>query len=215
MDRPFVSYAPVELLRAVQRGTMQHTHWKGVGLYKNPFDLSLYQQLIWQLQPKTIFEVGTRAGGSALWFRDQCQAMGLYSRVVSIDPMPEKRQYDYSPDIEFVESDVRDLAGSSFASWAASFEHPWLVSEDSDHMYDVVSASIHLFAPLMYKGDYLVVEDGVMETFGNSSKYNGGPPQAIRDFLDARDNFQIDTTYCDRYGYNVTWAPNGWLRKTK
>lgn len=40
----------------------------------------------------------------------------------------------------------------------------------------------------------------------------GGPCRAISEFL--RDHpYEIDATYCDRYGHNVTGNPNGYLRK--
>ena len=44
------------------------THYLGIGLMKCPNDLWVYQDIITRLRPKTILEMGTFAGGSALWF---------------------------------------------------------------------------------------------------------------------------------------------------
>jgi cephalosporin hydroxylase len=184
-------------------------------MLKDPFDLALYQMLLYELQPRTIFEVGTKHGGSALWFRDQSWAMGLYNSVVSIDPDPSQRCYEYAQGIAFVPADIREIHPQShFLRRIPSYPHPWLVVEDSSHQYDVVSASLGLFGPEMIAGDYLVVEDGIMATIGNEHKYDGGPNRAVAEFLEEHPEFQVDTTYCDFYGYNVTWAPNGWLKKT-
>src|SRR5262245_7785453 len=52
------------------RGALAVTY-KGLMNLKNPFDLALYTRLIWELQPRTIFEFGSLQGGSGLWLADQ------------------------------------------------------------------------------------------------------------------------------------------------
>jgi cephalosporin hydroxylase len=47
----------------------------------------------------------------------------------------------------------------------------------------------------------------------DADQYNGGPRRALQEFLDANDNFIIDTEYCNYYGLNVTWNVNGYLRR--
>ncbi len=33
-------------------------------------DLAIYARLMWELKPRTVIEVGTAKGGSALWLAD-------------------------------------------------------------------------------------------------------------------------------------------------
>lgn len=48
---------------------------------------------------------------------------------------------------------------------------PWLVIEDSAHFYDTTFAILSYFDKFLTKGDYIVVEDGVVADF-TSSKYD-------------------------------------------
>ena len=48
--------------------------WKGLDLVKDPMTLTIYMQLIQNIKPKTIIELGTGHGGSTLFFRDMCSA---------------------------------------------------------------------------------------------------------------------------------------------
>ena len=78
-----MSDIPYELLMKIQHGTM-NTRYRGLPMLKNPFDLALYTMLLERVQPATLIEIGTNAGGSALWFADQRSGM----RVLSIDLEP-------------------------------------------------------------------------------------------------------------------------------
>ena len=61
--------------------------WRGAVLMKDYISLANYQRLLDRLQPGTIFDLGTAGGGSALWFADQCRALRLNTKVITIDLM--------------------------------------------------------------------------------------------------------------------------------
>lgn len=63
-------------------------HLRGVPCLKNPFDLARYSMLIHRQRPGTLVEIGSAAGGSALWFADQCRVHGLATKVISADLQP-------------------------------------------------------------------------------------------------------------------------------
>ena len=67
-----MSDLPYELLMKIQQGTMAYRH-RGVPLLKNPFDLALYPLLLERARPRTLIEIGSYSGGSALWFADSCR----------------------------------------------------------------------------------------------------------------------------------------------
>jgi cephalosporin hydroxylase len=39
--------------------------WRGIPIRKNPFDLMVYQEILWETKPLVIIETGTQYGGSA------------------------------------------------------------------------------------------------------------------------------------------------------
>lgn len=198
-------------LRRIQKGAMHH-HWKGVMCNKNPFDLALYAQLLWELKPGTIIEIGYKFGGSALCFADQAQAMDIDAKLYCVDI--EQRETFTDPRIEFVHGNGRDLGAVMTDDVIARLPRPWLIVEDADHHYLTTIAVLEFFAPLMREGDYMAVEDGICDTFGQQEQYDGGPNRAIFEFFDNHpDTFEIDAHYCDFFGNNVTWCTNGFLRR--
>ena len=75
---------PRQALQHIQRGTMSYTY-KGVPTYKSPFDLALYQLLLWERKPRTLIEIGAKWGGSALWFADTLRSYGVDYQIHSVD----------------------------------------------------------------------------------------------------------------------------------
>src|SRR5271166_419417 len=50
---------PRRFLETIQHGTMNYS-CKGVPTYKSPFDLALYQLLLWEQKPRTLIEIGSK-----------------------------------------------------------------------------------------------------------------------------------------------------------
>lgn len=42
------------------------TRWRGLSMMKDSLDMVIYQQLFWEVKPRTIFETGTYTGACAL-----------------------------------------------------------------------------------------------------------------------------------------------------
>ena len=100
----------VDFAQAIQRGTMDY-RYKGVPTLKCPFDLAIYQELIWDLKPATILEFGSYKGGSALWLADLLRAYGLETtRLLTMDIHSMHEISD--PRVEFVQCDVNNIAAS-------------------------------------------------------------------------------------------------------
>jgi hypothetical protein len=53
----------------------------GVKMSKLPEDLRIYQHLVWQDGVDTVIEIGTKHGGSAMWFRDVLGIHARYGRI--------------------------------------------------------------------------------------------------------------------------------------
>ena len=200
---------PHETLMAIQDGAMKYTY-KGVVTHKCPFDLALYSQLIWELKPGAILEVGSRFGGSALWFADQLRCAGLDSPVLSVDIKVPEGVSD--PLVEFLHGDAHDLGKTLTAERLAALPKPWFVVEDSSHLFETTLAVLRFFHEFLAKGDRVIIEDGILESFGWGDKYDGGPRPALHQFLSEHPSeYAIDRAYCDFYGTNMTWNPDGYL----
>ena len=204
---------PYELLMQIQAGTMAYTY-KGVPTLKNPFDLALYSKLLWEQKPRTVLEVGSNAGGSAIWLADQCEMMALGAHVHSVDVVGVTAVHH--PGVTFVEGDGRDLSGTWTREWLAALPRPLLVIEDADHFYDTTAAVLEYLRPIMSPGEMIVVEDGILNAMRVEHLYNGGPVRAVAEFLLRHgDSWEIDRRYCDFFGHNVTWNTDGFLRRRK
>jgi cephalosporin hydroxylase len=198
---------PYELLMTIQQGTMAY-RYRGVPMLKNPFDLALYAMLLERLQPATLIEIGTHAGGSALWFADQRPGM----RVLSIDlEIPAGVSH---PSVEIKSGDAHRLGDVLTPEVMESLARPLLVIEDSSHLADTTTAVLDFFDEWLKLGEYIVVEDGILTAMRAADAYGGGPLRAIHEFL-ARSGgrYEIDRTLCDYYGRNVTWNVDGYLRR--
>ena len=208
--RSFATAFPPAMLRDVQAGTIAYTY-KGLRCIKDPFDLAIYLRLLWDLRPKSLIEIGSNQGGGALWFADMLSVMGLLPcPVVSIDRNPVTRLTD--PRIAFLAGEAARLGETLTTQLRAALPHPWLVIEDSAHSYEVTLAALRFLAGATVAGDVVVIEDGVLSDLGMDEKYNGGPNRALAEFLVASpETFRVLTPYCDMFGMNATYNPNGYL----
>jgi cephalosporin hydroxylase len=209
--RNFKTAFPPEFLPAFQTGTLAYTY-KGIACRKNPIDLAIYTKLIWDLRPGSLIEIGSKRGGSAVWFADQLTAVGLDCPVLSIDLQPPGDIVD--PRIEFLAGDAARLGECLSRDRLTRLAHPWLIVEDSAHLYPVTIAVIRFFADATQTDDVLVVEDGVIDDLGLIDRYHGGPNRAVAEFMAASPKtFRVMEEYCDMFGTNVTYNPNGYLAR--
>lgn|SRR5262249_40615091 len=209
--RKWGSGLPLLAAQSIQVGTLQYSY-RGIPMLKNPFDVALYNLLFWQVKPRTVIEIGSFRGGSALWFADMMRNFDAAGKVISIDIQPPTASYQRD-DVSFLEGDANSLAVVLTPERLAGIERPLLVVEDADHSPTTSLAVLEFFAPVLLPGEYIVLEDALVSDLGMAHRFNGGPGLAISRFLAAHPEFQIDTSLCDKYGHNFTGNPNGYLRR--
>ena len=76
--------------------------WRGTPLLKTVFDFAIYPALIAELRPRTVFEIGSGSGGSAVWFADHLAFCGVEGRVHSVDLVKAGLQH---PNVSFHQGD--------------------------------------------------------------------------------------------------------------
>jgi cephalosporin hydroxylase len=211
--RRFSSDLPPATVESIQQGVLATTY-RGVPFLKSPFDVLLYMRLIGSLRPRTVIEIGTHAGGSALWFADCARAHGVDARVISIDRVGPPALEDER--ISFMHGDATALGEVLGDEVFGQLGRPLLVVEDSAHYFETSFAVLEFFHRHLRSGDYIVIEDGIVSQLPEAEygRFAGGPTRAIERFLELHPGeYEIDVELCDLYGYNATWSPNGWLRR--
>lgn len=188
--------------------TWMNTTWMGVPILKNPLDLWIYQEIIFETQPDLLIESGTYKGGSALYFANLFDLLGR-GAVVSLDIT----EYPGRP----VHPRIVYLTVSSVSPRAIELVRQHIrpgmkvmVSLDSLHAKDHVLRELHLYSELVTAGQYLVVEDTDVNGHPVAPDHGSGPMEAVEAFLASSPAFTADR---DREKFLLTFHPKGFLRR--
>jgi len=210
--RTWQTAIPPVLLHSLVEGTVGH-RYRDIPMQKHPVEIALYTRLLWEIKPATIIEIGSLAGGAAVWMGDLLRTFAIDGRVFSVDLQPPTPSYA-PPNVKFLRGDANNLGATLGAEFLLSLPRPWLVIEDASHDYETTLAVLRFFDPLLRPGEYMIVEDAAVPEIGQDSWHGGGAARAIAQFLHDRNaDYEIDAAYCDYYGRNVTGNPNGYLRR--
>lgn len=190
--------------------------WMGITAFKDPLDMWIYQEIIHEVQPDVIVEIGSAVGGSALFFADMLDIIGK-GIVVTVD-------IDRSTYIAEHDRIVTVTGDSSSRPIVQRVEElckgkEVLVIHDGDHNRARVLEDMRAYAPFVSVGSYLIVEDGIVDQihpdsteglFGDFT--DGGPLRATWEFLQENDNFVVDRS---RERYIITYNPEGYLKRVR
>lgn len=188
--------------------TWEATHWMGVRVLKNPFDLWSYQELLFETKPDLVIETGTFNGGSTLFYAGLLELIGS-GRVVSIDLDPQDGLPEH-PRVTYRRASSTDPETLAWVAEQAAGMERVMVVLDSDHSRDHVLAELRAYAGLVTPGCYLVVEDGNVNGHPVYREHGPGPTEALRAFLAEDDRFEPDAR---RERFLMTFNPGGWLRR--
>jgi cephalosporin hydroxylase len=206
-----------ELMKLFHELPVWHSMWfHNVEIEKNPLDLWMMQQIMYELQPDFVVETGTLKGGSALYWAHTLNGLGLEnSRVLTVDindytkgaaehPLWKKYVTFYlgsSTDPAIVAKMAERVKGKKV-----------IVTLDSDHTKKHVLEELKMYSPMVNKGSYLVVEDTHLDGVPTAPDFGPGPLAAVQQFLadGGSKDFEQDLT---REAYVMTFNPGGWLRR--
>ena len=191
-------------------GTWHKCRWRGVKALKCPMDMWVYQELIASVRPGLIIETGTCFGGSALFLSDMCQLVGK-GKVITIDIRSPKQPPKHSRLTYFKGSSVDSKTIAHMRRLSAGTPGPVLVILDSDHRAAHVAKELQLYAPLVTKGSYLIVEDTDINRLVRFD-HGPGPADAVDSFLEANKDFAVDED-CEKF--LLTFNRRGYLKRVK
>ena len=85
-----------------------------------------------------------------------------------------------------------------------------MVVLDSDHTEKHVLKELELYAPLVTRNQYCIVEDTNINGHPVEPDFGAGPHEAVTKFLKTTNEFHIDK---EREKFFVTFNPDGYLLK--
>lgn len=191
--------------------THTFTNWMGVPILKNPLDLWIYQEILWDLKPTLIIETGTAYGGSALYFAHMMDRRAE-GRVITVDIEPNEPIPYHRRLIAIKGSSTDEQILSQIAALIKPDDRVMVVL-DSDHSAAYVKAELDIYSHFVTPGQFLVVEDTNINGNPVSRDWMGGPGPmtAVQEWLPQHPEFQPDIL-AERM--MVTFYPDGWLRRT-
>jgi cephalosporin hydroxylase len=155
--------------------------------------------MLWDLKPKTIIELGSGTGASAVWMADHLKILGVPSHIYSVDLQKSPLQHDL---VTFFAGDCHSIESAFPADLLRSLPHPWLVIEDA---HENVLGVLRYFSNHLRIGDYLVVEDSEPSKESSIGKF----------ILEHPDAYAVDTHYTDFFGHNATCSVDSILKKVQ
>jgi cephalosporin hydroxylase len=182
----------------------------GLTALKNPLDAWIYQEILHEIRPDVVVEIGGAAGGGTLYLAHLLDILGS-GLVVSVD----LDRTNFAAEHErIVTVTGHSSAPETLASVRAHCAGKRVVViHDADHRKDQVLEDLLAYSPFVSVGSYLIVEDGIVDLFRPHEVLGvayDGPLAATQEFLRRNPNFEVDRT---RERYIMTYNPRGFLRR--
>jgi len=183
----------VPLYKHIHRSN-NHPEWKGIKVLKFPSDMALYWEAIADKKPEIIVEVGTKYGGSALFYQDMMDQFYKGGKVITIDVADQVKEKD--PRITYLHGSSLDKPILDAVRNATKGKQTMVVL-DGNHQRVHVKNELQKYKDIVSPGQYLVVED----CFIDRGLY--GPGQARDWFLETRNGWELEDR-CGKYLAGVT-----------
>jgi|WetSurMetagenome_2_1015567.scaffolds.fasta_scaffold00244_26 cephalosporin hydroxylase len=182
----------------------------GTEIQKCPFDLFIYQEILFDVKPDLIIEAGTAFGGGALYLASMCDLIGK-GKIVTIDVadtpnLPKHKRIIYIKGSSIAHSVINQVKSMIKKSDKV------MVILDSDHSMKHVLQELKIYHKLVSKGSYLIVEDTNVNGHPVYKEHGPGPMEALLEFVKTNKNFIIDKT---REKFYISFNPDGYLKRIK
>lgn len=190
--------------------------WMGVMAGRNPLDAWVYQQIIWEIRPELVVELGALQGGTTLFLANMMDLVSMrdasyQGEVIAVDIDGEAFGVSWHPRISLVCGSTADE--DVYAEVARKcVDKKTMLIHDASHTKDDVLRDLEIWSPLVSSGQYLVVEDGIVDLVSGAwVHYKAGPMAATAEFLAGHPEFELDLS---REAFVFTFNQMGFLKRT-
>ena len=212
-------------VRADRHSWLYQASWFGEPVLNLPQDMFAIQEVIFKTKPKYIIELGVAWGGGLLFYSTLMEALGG-DRVIGVDVyIPDDLKERLSSHGKISErlalinrSSIDPQTVDQIKSIIGSCREV-LVLLDSFHTHEHVLKELHMYSPLIGKGQYMVCGDTIVEDIPIQKHRvrpwgpGNNPKTALRQFLKENDRFKIDHRFDKKLLF--TNNPDGYLKCCK
>jgi cephalosporin hydroxylase len=201
--------------------------WMGVPIIQMPPDIIATQEIIWKARPDVVIETGVARGGSVIFYASILALIGKGKVVgVDIDIRAHNRdtieKHPMASRISLIEGS--SIAEETIARVRAEIPDGASVMAilDSDHSKGHVLAELRAYAPLVTRGQYLIVADTMLgflnpdQTPRKRSQFwpaGDEPLAALDEYMRESDRFERDEEINGKMIFAN--SPGGYLRCAK
>ena len=197
------------------KDTWPRNKFLGYEILQCPFDLQIYQELIFASKPEFILQTGICGGGSIVYFSSILDIMGASNDIkvigVDIELSKEAKTIKNNRVILFEGSSTSDEVVSKIKDYTQGKKG--IIILDSDHSETHVSKELSIYKDFVQKGCYLVVEDTNLNGNPVQPNFGPGPYEAVKKFLLENKDFRQDNQLWKRNLFS--FHQYGWLVRTK
>jgi cephalosporin hydroxylase len=201
--------------------------WWGVPIIQLPADIMATQEVIFATKPDVIVETGVARGGSLIFMASLLQLLGKGKVVgVDIDIRAHNRdsieRHPMAKRISLIQGPSTEAATLAKVRAEIPAGASVMVILDSDHSRDHVLAELRAYAPLVTRGQYLVVADTLLGRLDAKQtprrrshvwKKGDEPLTALETYLKETQRFEPDAAINGKLV--LASSPGGYLRCVK
>ncbi len=200
--------------------------WLGVQNQQDPSDAHLIQELIWQIKPDLIIDLGTNTGGSAMFFASIMNYYNKNGKILTIDAKSfDKNWYAGKSLCKTCVNPNNTFLWQNYVTFFKGFTTDDLtvkvvkefvknaskvfISVDASHEPIQVYNDMNTYSKYVTIGSYMVIQDTKLDRIWRQFKI---PINAYIDkFLQENSNFVMDRDLELLYFY--TQHPKGYLKR--
>lgn len=225
-DKNFVELTRQWEKEAFKKNYVYNFEWLGRPIIQYPQDILIVQEVINNVNPDIIIEIGIAHGGSIIFSASILQLIGKKdSFVIGVDVDirdHNRKEIEKSP----MSERIKLIEGSSIekSTIMQVEEHiepgkKVMVILDSMHTHDHVLKELKAYSKYVTKDSYIIVQDTHIEDLPNEFwadrpwSHGDSPKTAVFEFVKEDDSYEIDSYYEDKA--MITCAKSGFLKRMK